>query len=196
MAITLEEIWKLPPKERFEALKAFQAEQKKLQEDRRRHHEEEAQKSKKEAEEILKKSIDEIAFAEEEGQLIEKLEKEQTEKKKENLEDIAGESKTKSKNETAKEDFAYQSRLVQEAQIKEMSRNAAQNLYSSAKDLREAAAEKGYLNPSEMNRVQNLTYALEEKSRTYKGNEDSKKFMSRAEQILEEMKNPLSKEYR
>ncbi|MBN2420862.1 hypothetical protein JXB27_01130 [Candidatus Woesearchaeota archaeon] len=195
MAITIEEIWKLPPKERLAALRAFQEEQKKIHEERKRHHEEEEKKTKEETEEILKKSIDELAFAEEEEQLKERIELERTEKKKENLEEIAGEAKTK--RESAREEVAYQSRLSQEARIRDLAKVAASNIYGSLKEIQEAQLTKGYLNPEELTKVHNFGEALYQKQKSeYAANEESKRFMSKAEELVEEMSNPLKRKYR
>ena len=180
MAITLEDIKKLPPKERMAKLKEFEAEQKKKRE-------EEEKKLEKEEEEIVQKTIDEIAEEkkqEEEEELQQKEAEEEKKKKEESLEQIAAEAKAPERKEE-KNQAEYHVR-------QQYAQRPTTELYSQITDLREAREQRGYLTPQEMQRAENIQGALYEKHKAeeqgaYHPNDRARMLMSAADKLLEDM---------
>lgn len=188
MAITLEDIKKLHPRERIEAIKAFEEEQKKLKEEEIRKKEEAEKKQILDAEDLLKRSIDEIASQEEE----EFRKKEEEKNKKESLDDIADEAKIRKSKEEEQRDV-----VARQAYITELSQKPTQTIYGAIKDMRQNLFEKGYISQQEMESLQNVNDALNQKNNQgYKPNEDVRMMMSRTQEILDELMNPMKKVYR
>jgi hypothetical protein len=171
MVFSLEQIRKLPPKERLQKLKEL---------------EEEEKKRKKEAEEIVKKTIEEIAEEkvkeEEEGT---KREKEETEKQKTpgSLEEITEKAPAKHPAETQERQHHYR---VQQ----EYAKRPTTELAYRVDKLRESFDQKGYLNPAEKEQAEMLRGAFYQKEQSYKPNEEARQLMTQGERALEEMIHP------
>jgi translation initiation factor 4G len=187
MPLTLEEIKKLPPKERIEKLKEFEEEQKRLKEA-------EEKKRKQESEAILRRSIEEIAEEEkkEEEEEEKELEKEELSKKKkeESLEEIAETAPAKKQEEQK----AYDR---EQAYVTGLSRQPTSELYADVNKLRSSFEQKGYLNPRESERAELLRGAFYEKEKSgYDANERSQLMMREAERALEELQDPTTRKYK
>jgi len=184
MALTLEEIKKLPPRERIQKLREFEAEQKKLRED-------EEKRRKNEEEEIIKKSIEEITEEqekqeEEEIKLEEKKEKEK--KKQESLEEIAHEAH--SENQNKKPDYL----AAHQEYITRLSRIPNAELSVSTNELRESFEQRGYLTQKQLSYAEHIQEAIKAKKEAgYNPGGRSGFEMSEAEKTISEMLNPLKK---
>ncbi len=191
MALTLEDIKKLPPKERIPALRKFEEEQKKLKEEERERLEEEENNQKKEAEALIKRSIDEITL-DEEKQLEEEEEKlkEDEKKKKESLEEIAKEAKPPEKKDDGRE-LAYQtSKAQQMAYGAALAKEPISTIYGSVRELKTTIEERGYLTQQEVDRARTLGDAVYQKQKAnYDPNERARQLMNKTQEILDDVLN-------
>lgn len=179
MALTLEEIKKLPPQARIQKIKEFEEEQKKKRE-------EEEKKFKKEEEEIIKRTIEELTEEKHKDEEEEKKIKEEVKKKEiVPLEQIAEEAKP-SKEKDRREEY----QVKQSEYVSKLSRRPISELYSQLSEIKEQFEERGYLNQNQIDKAQNLTEAVYQKERSgYKPGERAKFLMSEAERVREEMED-------
>ncbi len=184
--LTLEEIKKLPARERIPKLREFEEEQQKLKA-------EEEKKRKQEEEEIIKKSIEELTEEEEKVEEEEKLIKEEKEKKQkqESLEEIA-ESAPTTQKQTG--NSAYVS-MQEDGAI--LSHIPPTELSNKVFGLRESFEERNYLTPDQQKERDVLGEAIYQQNKMgYFNNEESRKLFNQMEDAFEEMKNPLKKVYK
>jgi len=175
----LEEISKLPPKERIEALAQFEAKQKKDREEEKKRSEEAEKKQKQDTEALLKKSIDEIASQEEEESKLQKKEE-----KKENLDEIVGVEK---KKEAEQNQQAYQ---TQQQYAQKLAQAPSYALFREAAGLQQASEDRGYLRPNEVERRDQIAEAMYLKRKSeYNPDERSRAFMNKTEEALERTKS-------
>jgi len=172
--LTLEEIKKLPPKERIEKLKEFEKKQKSILE-----------KEKEEAETILKKSLEDIAKKTEEEEVKDKEDKDSKDKKEESLEEIADKAPKKPADE--------QQQYIVEQQYS-LSKQPTTELYQKANELRDSFTQRGYLTNDQQHEAENIYNAFKNKEESgYKANKRSKEFMDAAQKVLHDMMNPMDK---
>ncbi len=184
--LTLEEIKKLPARERIPRLREFEEEQKKLKA-------EEEKKRKQEEEEIIKKSIEELTEEEEQTEEEEKLIKEEQEKrqKQESLEEIA---EAAPPSEKTGGNSAYVSIQAYGAR---MSHTPPPELSTAIFELRESFEERNYLTRDQQQKRDVLEEAVYQQNKMgYFKDEGSRRLFSQMEDALGEMRNPLKKVYK
>ncbi|HIH39689.1 TPA: hypothetical protein HA219_03145 [Candidatus Woesearchaeota archaeon] len=184
--LTLEQIKKLPAKERIPKLREFEEEQKKLKA-------EEEKKRKQEEEEIIKKSIEELTEEDEKAEEEEVLQKEEKEKKQkqESLEEIAEAAPSSGKTER---NSAYVS--IQEYGAR-LSHIPPTELSNKIFGLRETFEERSYLTQEQQRERDALGEAVYQQNKMgYFKDEGSRRLFSKMEDAFEEMRNPLKKVYK
>lgn len=188
--LTLEEIKKLPARERIQRLREFEEEQKKIKA-------EEEKKRKTEEEEIIKKSIEELTEEEQKQEEEEVLQKEEKEKKQkqESLEEIAEtapETQQKPGTQGATQNYA----LIQAYGERE-SHHPPLEIFDKVLDLRESFEQKGYLTQAEQQKMSIDREAVyQQNKRGYFKDEESRRLFNQMEEAFEEMRNPLKKVYK
>ena len=185
--LTLEEIKKLPARERIQKLREFEEEQKRLKA-------EEEKKRKNEEEEIIKKSIEELTEEEDKAEEEEKLIKEEKEKKQkqESLEEIAETAQQTEQKPGVNKNYAlinkYGARL---------SHMPPTELSNELFELRESFEERNYLTPSQQQKRDALGEAIyQQNKRGYFKDDESRRVLNKMEEAFEEMRNPLKKVYK
>jgi hypothetical protein len=186
MVITLEDIKKLPPKERIEALKKFEAEQKALKE-------KELKKLEEEAEKVLGESLKEIDEEEEEERLREKRAK----KEEESLEDIAEEAEEKAPVAAARHEYRVGASSHEEAYARSVTRPIGE-LYERINSIGEQFRDGQYVAPEQRREAAQVMRELEQKTKEgyFHNQQQALQAKSKMEETWEQMRrNPMMQRY-
>ena len=179
MASELEEIRKLPPKLRLEKLREF--------EERLRKVLESESKNKEEAEQVLKKTIDELTKQEEEEE-HDRKEKEKDGEKDESLEEIAEEEVDEEAKRAAEVHHEYEAR----AYTPNLSKRPNDELYQATIRLNDNLQQRGYLTKKEEEYAGILTDAFTQKDQSgYQPGADARVKADAAQRMLAERNDPL-----
>jgi len=154
MANELEELSKLPPRERLEKVREIREKQRKLR-----------QEEEEEEEKILRRSIEEITKEERDEEEEEKLLKKEREvderKRQESLENIAEEAETDGKREEMQHEY-----LVRQEYVTKLARRPQNELLGNANRIFENYDQSGYIPNPQREQLANIGGALYEKRKT------------------------------
>jgi len=199
MTTELDEINKLPAKERLKALKAFEEAAKKKKE-------KEQKKEKDEVEDLVARTIQELKNEEAEEVTVKKQQEKkepvleqpqptqpaQPTQPKESLEQIAEEAPKKNVEQlpTYSVTPGYELEKHQEYALS-LSKRPSSELHDQVQQLQDNQEQRGYLTEAETLQKENIAGALYQKNQSnYNPNERSKGLLNETEQMIKEMRDP------